>query len=112
MCTAQTNTPDTMPAIGSLSPTTESDMEVFEDAIDTTEDMEYDDTVNTNSGGRNDMECGKTVNADSGTHNDNVAIPSFPAAQFRFSMTTAPNLPKASSSAANENMVSLSLSFK
>ena len=86
MCTAQTDIPDTMSAIGSQSLTTESDMEVFEDAIDTTEDMEYDDTVN----------------ADSGSHNDNVTVPSFPMAQFRFSM------PNASSSAASKNMVRLS----
>ena len=90
-----------MSAIGSQSPTTESNMEVFEDVIDTTEDIEYDDTVNADSGSRNDMECGDTVNADSGSHNNNVTVPSFPTAQFRFSMPNA-------SSAASENMVRLS----
>ena len=86
MCTAQTDIPDTMSAIGSQSPTTKSNMEVFEDAIDTTEDMEYDDTVN----------------ADSGSHNDNVTVLSFSMAQFCFFM------PSASSSAPSENMVRLS----
>ena len=102
MYTAQTDIPDTMSAIGSQSLTTESDMEVFEDVIDTTEDMEYDDTVNADSGSCNDMECGDTVNADSGSHNNNVTVPSFPTAQFHFSM------PNASSSTASKNMVRLS----
>ena len=108
MCTAQTNIPDTMSAIGSQSLTTESDMEVFEDVIDTMEDMEYDDTVNADSGSCNNMECSDTVNADSGSRNNNVTVPSFPMAQFRFSMTATSNFHNASSSAARENMVRLS----
>ena len=87
-----TNIPDTsMSAIGSPSASAESDMEVFEDARETTADeMEYEDTVERNS-----------VN-----HAGEVtAVPSVPSTQFRFLPINPPIMPNAPPST---NMVSLS----
>jgi hypothetical protein len=58
-----------LPHIGSVSPSAESDMDVFEDARETADVMEYKDTIETNL-----VNHGGEV----------VAVPSIPSTQFRF----------------------------
>ena len=70
-----------MSAIGSLSPSAESDMDIFEDASETVVDvMEYD-----------------TVERNSVNHTDEATVLSVPSTQFRFTATGPPIIPSSTS---------------
>ena len=71
-----------MSAIGSLSPSAESDMDIFEDVSETVVDvMEYD-----------------TVERNSVNHTDEAtAVLSVPSTQFQFTTTGPPIIPSSTS---------------